>query len=311
MKLFFLLFVSICLTIYSCEREESVNIKDEWRCGAPIVREFLKHDALKSIKKMSSKNILKAGLEKISIQNIERYENNLLPFSKEEKIIVKLITEKFLPPIIHRTSISAIELILKSKQGLVSPTKLGIKPRITQPVEQSLFSAEDCIFASVAYPNGDNNFGDVIIKIKNKSKFSWGSLYAGHTWIKGILNLNVEEPITSELKLDFARQVFVNNHYAKILSYQIIKNIRQGSSIQSWGKSYNKKQILKKLVSETESSSFWEKIYKYRLAFLEGHYIDNISLEELEYISIRLKDEKKIKSLIKKLNLDMKLIQTY
>ncbi len=311
MKTFYFIFAAFSFINTSCESTDKAYMPDRWRCGAPIVREIAANNTLNSEKEMSSVNLLKSVFTTISKKNIERYEKKLFPLSNDEKLLVWIISEKLFPPIIHRTSISKLELILKSGKGLVSPTKLGVKPSTTQPVEQRLFSGEDCVFASVAFLNGEKNFGDVIIKIKNKDAFSWGSLYAGHTWIRGVLDISVEKPISPDLKLDFANQIFVSHHYSKIIAYQIIKNIRLGISVRSWGEPYNKETILSDILAATKPLDFWSKIYKYRLGFLEAHFIENVSLENFEIISVKHKDKKYIRSLMKELNLDLKLLHTH
>src|SRR5690606_10536382 len=133
---------------------------------------------------------------------------------------------------------------------------------------------------SVANAYGILNYGTTIFRFSDKKGFAWGSMYTGHTWSKEVEHI-------SELSKDpgdgrrrkFAQQIYTNNHWDEALGLFIVENVRQGSSFRARGSKYDPSTILDQLLNETSQAGFWRTVVRHRLAFLEGHYTDNVPLK--------------------------------
>ncbi len=265
------------------------------QCGAPLVLALRKKDPNKLLKDSSGKLQLKASLERISQENLNDLERELGTFSEEEKKLLDLIKNKFFPPSVHRTGLDTSKAILPLGLGLISATKRKVAPARTPNIEESLYGAADCIFSAVSLPYGIEGYGTVIFRFKHRRGFAWGTVYTGWTWVKDVLR----KPLTTaddEMRRQFAKMVFTNNHWEEAIAYQIIGNVRKGISIRGLGKPYDKDTILAELLSLKNSSDFWDKVIYHRLGFLEGHYTDNVDLKDISYIQFREADKDVVKS---------------
>jgi len=291
-KFFLLVFTTIwACTALALEPWQGQDYAVEsWRCGAPLIEELRANDPDNKLNDPSGQYMLKESLEKVSESNLKHYEKNLGTLSSDEQNLLALVETKFHAPIVHRTSLDVAKLILKDGFNFSSPVKRGVSARITPGIEQQLFAGWDCFFTSVASPYGIQNYGTVLVKLKNKVKFAWGSIYTGFSWTKEIAQRSIYDTATGWMKRKFSRQVFTNNHFDKAIAYQIITNIRAGSSIRSRGHDYDKSKMLKKLLSYTKANKFWEKVVAHRLGFFEAHFTDDISLNDLKFVQFRSMD---------------------
>lgn len=263
---------------------------EDWRCGAPLIEALKVSDPNGLLQNAPARGQLKETLEAISLANLKRRRNELGALSEDEKDLIELIKNRFPIPIVHRTSVDVSKLLLTGKIDLSSPVKRDAAPRYTPSIEQQIFAGWDCIFASAAPPFGITDYGIVIARLKNKSNFSWGSIYTGFSFTREVFRRSIYDPATLEMKVEFSKQIHTNNHYNEAVALQIIKNIRSGDSIRGLGASYNKRKILKTLLSYDDSDDFWSKISRHRLGFFEAHYTDDVTLQDFEFIQFRSMD---------------------
>lgn len=287
----FLLFLLFTFSVYALEDYQGKKIPiEDWRCGAPLVKTFAEET------KFQKPLGLKRSLKVLSKLNLKRFWKNIKTLSNKEKRLYDLITKKFHAPIIHRTNLYVMKLILPGKGELISPQKRGVEPEITPEIEQSLFSANDCIFATVGPPYGIKDYGSVIVRIKNFTNFAWGSIYTGWSWTKDVAGKPPNQPATNKMKFEFAKQIFTNDDFDEAIALQIISHIRNGTSLKNEGKPYNSHTILDELLQETKSYFFWRKVFQHRLGYLEAHYTDNIPLSDVGFIEFRTMDMKDVHS---------------
>lgn len=293
-SLFLTLLVSV--SAWSLEPYQGKDYAVEtWRCGAPLVEALRKDDPEKLLNDPSGQLKLKESLEAISTSNLDRLKKKLLPLSKKEKDLLDLISDKFPPPIVHRTSVQTAEIVVAKKQGMVSAAKRGDRARGTPSIENQMFSGYDCIFTTVAPPYGLVDYGTVIVRFENNKGFAWGSLYTGYRWAIEVEGKNTNEA-PNWMKRRFAKQIFTDNHWDQALGLLIIENVRAGTSFRNTGARYDKTKILDELLSSASSTEFWKTIINHRLAFLEAHYTDNISLDDINFVQFRTSDRSSVES---------------
>lgn len=297
-KLLFPLYALLWLsTALALEPWQGSDVEVEsWRCGAPLVLELRKNDPDKKLLDPSGQYKLKESLEKISISNLKYVKDQLGKLSEKEKQLKDLIETKYHVPIVHRTSVKVAKLMLKNKLPLSSPVKRGVDARVTPGIEQRLYAGWDCIYASVSPPYGIQNYGTVIVHLKNNINFAWGSIYTGFSWTREVARRSISDPATGWMKTKFSRQVYTNNHFDEAIALQIISNIRSGSTIRGKGQTYDKSTIIKTLLDIDRADRFWRKVNIHRLGYLEAHYTDDLALKDIEFVQFRTMDMDTVRS---------------
>jgi hypothetical protein len=259
-----------------------------WRCGAPLVEALRESDPENLLGDPKKELMLKASLERISESNLKDFRSRLGKLNAEEEGIISLIQTRYPAPIVHRTSLAASLAILKNDSGLISSTKRKLPGITTPPLEQGLFAGFDCLFTSVSLSYGIQQYGTTIIRVKNDQSFAWGTILTGYTWNTEINKRSRDdERVDNLMKREFARMVFTNNHWDEALGLQIIEHVRKGTSIRGLGVAYEKKTMLKNLLSQSSRGDFWKLITKHRLAFLEGHFSDSLHVKDFEFVQFR------------------------
>ncbi len=293
----FLILFSLSVIAYGLEPYQGKDVDvDKWRCGAPMVLALRADDPIGYLNDRAGKLKLKESLILISEANLAYKLKNLGKLTTQEQDLVDLIVDKFHAPIVHRTSLDVMQILLPKEWGLVSATKRGVSPKITPGIEQMLFGGADCIFAAVAPPYGIIEYGTVILNIKTKRSFAWGSLYTGWSWTKEVLGKSVFDPPSEAMKREFAKQIFTNDSFDEAIALQIIEHVRKGTSIRGRGKAYDKSTIIADLLNTSNPAHFWKKIVNHRLGFLEAHYTDDLGLDNFNYIQFRSMDMPTVKS---------------
>lgn len=292
MRAFYFLFVFFTLqSVFALEPYQgSDHDVESWRCGAPLIEELRKSDRKGRLRAVGVNGQLKESLESISAYNIKQARKNLGALSDDEKSLLALIEQKHPAPIVHRTHLDVAKLMLVDRISLSSPIKRDEPPRVTPGIEQSLFSGWDCIYASAGPAYGINNYGTVLVRLKNESNFSWGSIYTGFSWTIEVIGRSIYLPATDDMRRRFSNQIYTNNHYNEAIGLHIITHIRSGTSIRSKGYPYDKNAILKDLLKIRKSDTFWRKVSAHRLGFLEAHYTDDLNLSDVEFVQFRTTD---------------------
>jgi hypothetical protein len=268
---------------------------ESWRCGAPLVK-TLQTDKTDDLIEDGEENfLLKKSLLTISHKNYEKLIREVGPLNPMEQTLFDTVVKKWLPPIIHRTSVEVMAIILPKKLPLASAAKRKVPATATPGVEDKLFSGYDCVFTSVVPPFGIVSYGTVKIKLKENHKFAWGSTYTGWTWMKN--RYGAEPDIVSSLAVsdkdrrDYSSMVFTNEIWPEVVALQVIKNIRAQTSVRGGTVNFDAKTILADINKQTSFDNFWTKINYYRIAYLEGKYADNLTVDDIEYIEFRAADK--------------------
>jgi hypothetical protein len=268
---------------------------ENWRCGAPLVK-TLQNDKTDNLIEDGEENfLLKKSLLTISHKNYEKLISDVGPLNPIEQALVDTVSKKWLPPIIHRTSVEVMAIILPKKLPLASAAKRKVPASVTPGIEDKLFSGYDCVFTSVVPPFGIVSYGTVKIKFKEQHKFAWGSTFTGWTWMKNRYAVEPDKVSTLAVsdidRRDFSSMVFTNEIWPEVVALYVIKNIRAQTSVRGGPANFDAKTILADINKQTNFNNFWTKINYYRLAYLEGKYADNLSLDDIEYIEFRAVDK--------------------
>jgi hypothetical protein len=269
---------------------------EKWRCGAPMVESLRKHDPNELLNDSPGKLGLKESLEEISNSNLKRLKKKLGNLSFKEQELLDLIATKFPAPVIHRTSVATSKFIVANQAGMVSATKRKAPPAVTPMIEQRLFSGHDCLYTTAGTPYGTKDYGTVIIRFEDRTGFAWGSMYTGYRWALEVEKKSLTEEPGDGMRRRFAEQIYTNNHWDEALGLFIIDNVRAGTSFRGKGAPYDKSTMLDKLLSIKSRTSFWTLVVKHRLAYLEGHFTDNVPLSDIYHVQYREADRGTINS---------------
>jgi hypothetical protein len=288
---FFLLAIVLISKAWSLEPYQGHDYDvEDWRCGAPLVQSLRQYDPVHLLNDPAGKLKLKESLEHISERNLSHMHKILGQLSPKEQALVDLIQEKFQPPIVHRTSLESSKVILNNGEGMESSTKRDAVARVTPNIEQELFSGRDCIFTAVGPPYGIEDYGTVILRFKDQTGFAWGSIYTGYSWTLEVAKKAVTGHADDSMRNRFSEQIFTNNHWNEALALQIITHIRAGTTLRGKGLAYDKKTILNQLLNERSDTHFWNTVKQHRLAYLEGHFSDNVPVNQFLFVQFRTKD---------------------
>jgi hypothetical protein len=290
MKIYFLILFTLSLIPHSWARDYDV---ESWRCGAPLVKALRRSDPKNLLNDSAASLQLIESLKKISQSNMAYMKSQVGALSVKEQALFDLVTTKYQAPIVHRTSTFAAQIVLTTKDGLVSPVKRKAKANTPQ-VEQKLFAGHDCIFTSIGVPYGTERYGNTILRLKQGSRFGWATLRSGYHWIKTDLKKSTSAEPSSDMKREFAEQIITDESWNEAMAYQMIQNIRNGTSYRGQGKAYDKATITDDLLGRSSSNSFWGKVQKHRLAYMEGKHIENVVLDDMDWIQFRLLDQKTV-----------------
>lgn len=237
----------------------------------------------------------------------------------EEKLLTKL--QKMQAPIVNRLHLEDLRGVLRNG-GLLSHTleeKLnrGELAHTTPPLENDLYGAYDCVFASVGPPDGSPRYGEVIIRLKDDVReHGWATPFSGMHFIYDIRHKDAREMLklllagkqlptdpTNPLslgfddRLHFSHYVVTENHWETALAYQAILVLRNAKEI---GAAEQIQARFAQLLATTDERTFWttyipaleqglspeESAARTPFGYLEGKFDDKLSIENFTSIEV-------------------------
>ncbi len=256
---------------------------------------------------MSSPTRVRDFLFLASRNNLEEIAFFLKPLSEfEEKLFNKVVSLR--PPVVSRTNFANLRFILGQK-GLLSPVeaarrRLTVNKTITPDLEEVLYGAYGCVFASVGPIDGTERYGEVIIRLKDSVKsFGWGTPWSGHYFFKTIrgrapkqINQDLQEGLSAVSADDFvhfSRFVSIGRHWNESLAWQAVNYLRDTEDASVYEK---RRQAAEALIAETDYRRFWELFvadYENVFGYIEARFPGYIAAEYFESIEVpadRLKE---------------------
>jgi hypothetical protein len=192
-----------------------------------------------------SEERIRQWLELSSRTTMAEFELFLAPLTSQEARLLKKL-ESMAPPIVNRLSVENLRGILKNG-GLLSlaaeQKAAGNNVRHTTPgVENLLYDAYQCVFASVGPPDGTPRYGEVIIRLKDTVReHGWGTPFSGMHFVYAIRHKNARgmlellqagkelptapgSPLSLGFddRLHFSHYIVTEKEWSKALAYQAI-----------------------------------------------------------------------------------------
>ncbi len=220
---------------------------------------------------------IKKWLEIGSQCTIAEFELFLEPLSPQEVRLLKKI-EQIPPPIVNRLHFEHLQGVLK-EGGLISLTLEEQSQHVpfkhtTPAVENELFGAFECVFASVGPLHGSPRYGDVIIRMKDSVRETgWATPFSGMHFIWAIRNQparKMQDLLSSggELptsptnpmslgfddRLHYSHYIVTEKYWHKALAYQAILVLRNLDDSEA---SQQVRQRFEALLAETDPGKFW------------------------------------------------------
>ena len=208
---------------------------------------------------------------------IAEFELFLGPLAPQEAKLLDKI-EHTPPPIVNRLHFEHLRGVIKNG-GLFSLTleeKSADKPfqHTTPAVENELFGAFECVFASVGPPDGSPRYGDVIIRLEDSARETgWATPFSGMHFIYSIRHqdarkmqdlLALGKPLPTEPtnplslgfddRLHYSHYIVTETHWHKALAYQAVLVLR---NLDDSPASDRVRRRMRQMLETTDKNEFW------------------------------------------------------
>ncbi|QDU92430.1 hypothetical protein [Lignipirellula cremea] len=257
------------------------------------------------------------------------FELFLSPLTREEeRLIAKMATLS--PPIINRLHFEDLRAVLKHG-GLRSyweeeRTNSHLK-HTTPAVENELYGAYDCVFASVGPPDGSPRYGEVILRLKDTVReHGWATPFSGMHFLSAIRGKDAQQmqqlladgkqlptdptdPLSLGFddRLHFSHYVVAEQHWEQALAHQAIVVLRGADDSPAGDKI---RERFQKLLTENDSHQFWqtfippwepglppeEAAARTPFGYLEGKFDDRLSIENFTAIEVPAEQLSEVRS---------------
>ncbi len=247
------------------------------------------------------------------------FELFLAPLTETEQQLVDKI-ESFPAPIVTRLHFEDLRKVLKSGQlsSYHEEERLGHHQIHTTPaLENELYGAYDCVFASVGPPDGSPRYGDVIIRLLDSVRErGWATPFSGMDFMYAIRHKDARkmQQLLAEGKklpteptdplslgfddqLHFSHYVVTDKYWNRALAYQAILVLRNADETPAGNQI---RQRFKELLNVGTPDEFWELFIPAReeglspedaaarvpFGYLEGKFDNQFSLEDVTSIEV-------------------------
>ena len=211
-----------------------------------------------------------------SENTMAEFELFLAPLSPQEAQLLEVI-ERMPAPIVNRLEFDDLRGVL-SKGGLLSlreeEKQRGSEVRHTTPgIENQLYGAYDCVFASVGPPDGSPRYGDVIIRLKDAVReHGWATPFSGMNFMWQVRHKDARQmqailaagkplpPPPGALSLGFDDRLHFSNYvvteqeWNRALAYQAILVVR---NLDSSPASEQVRERLAQMLVTDDPAKFW------------------------------------------------------
>ncbi len=219
---------------------------------------------------------IKRWMEISSRGTMAEFELFLSPLSPLEARLLKKI-EETTPPIVNRLHFDDLRHVLK-RGGLWSfqreeeqrPAK---HVHTTPAVENQLYGAYDCVFASVGPPDGTPRYGDVIIRLKDSVReHGWATPFSGIHFLTAVRHKDagkMQELLAAgrdlpappdklslgfDDRLHFSHYVVAEKDWHRALAYQAIVTLR---NLDESEPSRRVRGRVEAMLGESDARKFW------------------------------------------------------
>ena len=240
------------------------------------------------------------------IQMVSRHNLEEIAFwsgfsSEVEKLLFNKI-RSLRVPIVTRTSMSNLRKILQN-HALMSPVEgvrrdLAVNKTVTPDLEEMLFGAYGCIFATVGLVDGSSRYGEVVIRLRNAvQEVGWATPWSGHYFFSNLLKEDTHlleariesgdmKEIGSDIYLQFSHFLIAGRDWNEALAWQAINYLRGGRDEAEKAK---RRELAIKLLKETDERRFWQTFSKdgaYTCGYLEAKFEGYLPLASVESIEV-------------------------
>jgi len=266
-----------------------------------------------------SEEQIRKWLELSSRTTMAEFELFLAPLTPLEARLLKKM-ESLTPPIVNRLSLENLRGVLKNG-GLLSlaaeQKRAGNQVRHTTPgVENLLYDAYQCVFASVGPPDGTPRYGEVIIRLKDSVReHGWATPFSGMHFVYAIRHKNARgmlelleagkelptapgSPLSLGFddRLHFSHYIVTEKEWSKALAYQAILVRRNLPAATSGDQARRRFDAL----LEKDGREFWtwfipapvagatksEAESRVPFGYLEGKFPDQVLIENFTSIEV-------------------------
>lgn len=260
---------------------------------------------------------------------IAEFELFLAPLSPAESQLVEKM-QTLTPPIVNRLHFEDLRKILrhgKLASYLVQQRENSHLVHTTPALENELYGAYDCVFASVGPPDGTPKYGDVIIRLRDSVRDrGWATPFSGMHFLYAIrhkdarkmqallaagksLPTQATNPLSLGFddRLHFANYVVTEKYWQKALAYQAILVARNADDSPA-GKKV--KSRFAQLLQTDSSEEFWkvfipakesglsaeESAARVPFGYLEAKFDDYFSIKDFTSIEVPVDKLEKVRS---------------
>ena len=260
---------------------------------------------------------------------IAEFELFLAPLSPQETQLLEVI-ERMPAPIVNRLTFADLRGVL-SKGGLLSlreeEKQQGGEVRHTTPgIENQLYGAYDCVFASVGPPDGSPRYGDVIIRLKDVVRENgWATPFSGMNFMWQVRHkdarqmqalLTAGKPLPPppgalslgfDDRLHFSNYVVTEKEWNRALAYQAILVLR---NLDGSPAGERVRERLTQMLATDDPAKFWalfipseepklppaEQAARVPFGYLEGKFPEKFSIEDFAAIEVSAEQLEQVRS---------------
>lgn len=298
---------------------QRAEVTPTWLAGYPLASARREAIAVQSFQRTLDAQTIRKWMNLASKNTMAEFELFLGPLSAQEQRLLEA-TERMPAPIVNRLQFEDLRGVL-AKGGLLSlreeEKRQGVEVRHTTPgVENELFGAYDCVFASIGPPDGSPRYGDVIIRLKDRVRdHGWATPFSGMHFMWAVRHKDARQmqallaagkplppppgpmSLGFDDRLHFSNYVVTEKEWNRALAYQAILVMR------NLGDSSASERVRARLAAMLETDNprkFWtlfipaekanlsaeEEAARVPFGYLEGKFSQRFSIDDFESIEV-------------------------
>lgn len=307
------------LCVAEAQRPQSAAVVDAPHEATPIAAARRQAIDARPFQRPLEEERIRKWLELSSRTTMAEFELFLSPLTAQETQLLEKM-QRMPPPIVNRLSLENLRGVLKNG-GLLSlhgeeRLKNGAVRHTTPGVENLLYDAYECVFASVGPPDGSPRYGEVIIRLKDAVReHGWATPFSGmhfvsairHKDAQGMLDLlkaGQKLPTTpgSRLtlgfddRLHFSHYIVSEKEWSAALAYQAILVLRNLDTSAADKSARDRFETM----LDKDGTEFWKLFIPAEIAglskeqerarvpfgYLEGKFPDQVLIENFTSIEV-------------------------
>lgn len=204
--------------------------------------------------------------------------------SLEQEILAKAAAMQ--PALVSRVAFDKLGPIMQAG-ALVSPNGLkarGLKAAapFTPEMENSLYGAYSCVFASYGPPDGRKRYGDVVIRLREPDLRAnyWVTFSSGWYWVKSRRGeVRADMKLTDAERLGYAATAFTGADAAEAFRYSVIAYLR--------GLSFDERNRVGALLRDApDARTFYSVCESEEVGYFEAKIDDAVPSSAIESIEV-------------------------